>query len=194
MAIEKKHFLHPGQTAQFNTCSCRNGLELSGGDPRPSSGKQSSSKCDFQGRTVCKATNRCTQHAQNKKFKEKEVRKMTKLFAKIMAFFMAVIAFFSGLTGHRTEPINPGEIPDIGEVRDVDLESLPNIGPGVTATSLSRYTDSSGKVAYIPVEHHQVQLRELISFEEAKQLSKNMPKDMNELQKREVEYVMERGM
>ena len=75
---------------------------------------------------------------------------MTKLFAKIMAFFMAVIAFFSGLTGHRTEPINPGEIPDIGEVRDVDLESLPNIGPGVTATSLSRYTDSSGKVAYIP--------------------------------------------
>lgn len=50
------------------------------------------------------------------------------------------------------------------------------------------------KVAYIPVEHHQVQLRELISFEEAKQLSKNMPKDMNELQKREVEYVMERGM
>ncbi len=47
------------------------------------------------------------------------------------------------------------------------------------------------KVAYIPVEHHRVQLRDLISVEEAEQLAKNMPEDMNELQKREVEYVME---
>ena len=50
------------------------------------------------------------------------------------------------------------------------------------------------KVSYIPVEHHQVQLRNLISVEEAKQLSENLSEDMNELQKREVEYVLEHHM
>ncbi len=46
------------------------------------------------------------------------------------------------------------------------------------------------KVAYIPVDHHQVQLRTLITYEEAKQLSENLSDDMDELQKREVEYVL----
>lgn len=51
----------------------------------------------------------------------------------------------------------------------------------------SLYDDK--KVSYIPVEHHQVQLRSLLSYEEAEELSKDMS-DMNELQKKEIEYVL----
>ncbi|MDE5863456.1 MAG: CarD-like/TRCF domain protein [Lachnospiraceae bacterium] len=46
------------------------------------------------------------------------------------------------------------------------------------------------KISYIPVEHHQVILRPLISAEEAQRLSDNMPEDMDELRKREIEYVL----
>ena len=46
------------------------------------------------------------------------------------------------------------------------------------------------KVSYIPVEHHQVQLRELISYEEAKKLLDNPPKNLNELLRQEAEYVL----
>lgn len=48
-----------------------------------------------------------------------------------------------------------------------------------------------GKVSYIPVEHHQVQLRPLISYEEAEELSSVVStKDIDELRKKEIEYVM----
>lgn len=47
------------------------------------------------------------------------------------------------------------------------------------------------KVAYIPVEHHQVQLRPLISYEEAEKLSEmGSTEDMDELRKKEIEYVL----
>lgn len=46
------------------------------------------------------------------------------------------------------------------------------------------------KVSYIPVEHHQVQLRPLISYEEAKELSKNRPEHLSDLQECEIEYVL----
>lgn len=46
------------------------------------------------------------------------------------------------------------------------------------------------KVSYIPVEHHQVQLRPLISLEEAKKLSKEPQDKLNEFQKQEIEYVI----
>lgn len=46
------------------------------------------------------------------------------------------------------------------------------------------------KVSYIPVEHHQVQLRELISYEEAKKLLDNPPENLNELLRQEAEYVL----
>lgn len=46
------------------------------------------------------------------------------------------------------------------------------------------------KVSYIPVEHHQVQLRPLIDYEEAKSLSDNPPENMTEQQKEEIEYVL----
>lgn len=46
------------------------------------------------------------------------------------------------------------------------------------------------KVSYIPVENHQVQLRKLISPEEAKRLSASDPDSLSELQREEVEYVL----
>lgn len=46
------------------------------------------------------------------------------------------------------------------------------------------------KVSYIPVEHHQVQLRPLISFEQAEELSKTNQDTLSELQRKEIEYVL----
>lgn len=47
------------------------------------------------------------------------------------------------------------------------------------------------KVSYIPVEHHQVQLRPLISYEEAEKLSEAASaEDMDVLRKKEIEYVL----
>lgn len=47
------------------------------------------------------------------------------------------------------------------------------------------------KVSYIPVENHAVQLRPLITVEEAQErLSREDFKDMNALLKQEVEYVL----
>lgn len=46
------------------------------------------------------------------------------------------------------------------------------------------------KAAYIPVDHHQVQLRSLISYEEAEKLVKNTSDDIGELQRKEAEYVL----
>ncbi len=45
------------------------------------------------------------------------------------------------------------------------------------------------KVSYIPVEHHQVKLRPLISYEEAKSLENQMD-GLSEEQKQEVAYVI----
>jgi hypothetical protein len=46
------------------------------------------------------------------------------------------------------------------------------------------------KVSYIPVEHHQVQLRKLISYEEAEKLLANPPENLDELLRQEAEYVL----
>ncbi|MCR5655241.1 MAG: CarD-like/TRCF domain protein [Lachnospiraceae bacterium] len=46
------------------------------------------------------------------------------------------------------------------------------------------------KVAYIPVAHHQVELRELITVEEAKAVSEEEKKDMDPLLAAEVDYVL----
>ena len=47
----------------------------------------------------------------------------------------------------------------------------------------------SKKVSYIPVEHHQVLLRNLISYDEAKALE-NDYENLSEQQQMEVEYVL----
>ena len=46
------------------------------------------------------------------------------------------------------------------------------------------------KVSYIPVEHHQVNLRPLISYAKARELSGKPLNHLNELEKREIEYVL----
>ncbi len=46
------------------------------------------------------------------------------------------------------------------------------------------------KVSYIPVENHQVQLRPLITYEEAKQLEEGDQSQLTDLQKKEIQYVL----
>ena len=56
-----------------------------------------------------------------------------------------------------------------------------------------RSVSDKKKVSYIPVEHHQVQLRPLISLEEARKLSEELQDKLNEFQRMEVEYVLAHG-
>lgn len=46
------------------------------------------------------------------------------------------------------------------------------------------------KVSYIPVEEHEVQLRSLISYEDAVRLSEGSKEDLTENEKQEIEYVL----
>ena len=46
------------------------------------------------------------------------------------------------------------------------------------------------KVSYIPVEHHKVLLRPLITKEEALELKENPPEELDELRRGEIEYVL----
>ena len=49
----------------------------------------------------------------------------------------------------------------------------------------------SSKVSYIPVNNHQVNLRELFTVEEARELSKKPELNKNELLKAAVDYVLQ---
>ena len=49
----------------------------------------------------------------------------------------------------------------------------------------------SSKVSYIPVNNHQVNLREVFTVEEARELSKNPELNKNELLKAAVDYVLQ---
>ncbi len=49
------------------------------------------------------------------------------------------------------------------------------------------------KVSYIPVDHHQVLLRPLITYEKARELEGNPPENLTELQREEIEFVLSRG-
>ena len=53
-----------------------------------------------------------------------------------------------------------------------------------------RSVEDSKKVSYIPVENHQVQLRPLISIEEAKRLDGMDQSQLTDKQKDEVRYVL----
>jgi len=46
------------------------------------------------------------------------------------------------------------------------------------------------KVSYVPVENHQVQLRPLITIEEAERLAKEDQSQLTNEQKREIQYVL----
>lgn len=53
-----------------------------------------------------------------------------------------------------------------------------------------RSLEDKKKVSYIPVENHQVQLRPLISLEEAQVLSESEQNHLTDLQKKEIQYVL----
>lgn len=46
------------------------------------------------------------------------------------------------------------------------------------------------KVSYIPVENHEVRLRPLISYEEAKKREEQIEKEFSKNEKQEIEYVL----
>lgn len=62
-------------------------------------------------------------------------------------------------------------------------------GDGVMYYGL-RSVEDKKKVSYIPVENHQVQLRVLISYEEAERLSKEDQTGLTPQQKSEIQYVL----
>lgn len=75
------------------------------------------------------------------------------------------------------------------KVEEVTKLSTNNSEP-VLYYGLRSVMDKS-KVSYIPVENHSVQLRSLITVEEAKELADSEGfKDLNALLKQEVEYVL----
>lgn len=77
----------------------------------------------------------------------------------------------------------------LGVCQVAELPKLPaKNGEPVPYYGLKSIYDKS-KVSYIPVEHHQVQLRELISYEEAQKLLDNPPENLNGLLLQEAEYV-----
>lgn len=50
--------------------------------------------------------------------------------------------------------------------------------------------ENKKKVSYIPVENHQVQLRALITVEEAEELSRGDQSQLTDTQKSEIQYVL----
>lgn len=62
-------------------------------------------------------------------------------------------------------------------------------GEGILYYVLRSVTDKK-KVAYIPVEKHEVQLRSLIDRETAKQLKEDGYKELSTQRKQEVDYVL----
>lgn len=72
----------------------------------------------------------------------------------------------------------------------VKLASNSRFGEPVSYYLLKSAFDKN-KVAYIPVENHQVSLRPMITKEEAEQIDENALEKMGELQKAEVRFVLE---
>lgn len=78
----------------------------------------------------------------------------------------------------------------LGVCQVAELPKLPaKNGEQIPYYGLKSIYDKS-RVSYIPVDHHQVQLRELISYEAAKNLLSNPPENLSELLRQEAEYVV----
>lgn len=78
----------------------------------------------------------------------------------------------------------------LGVCRVAEVTRLsPKNGEQVLYYGLKSIQDQS-KVSYIPVENHQVQLRPLITVEEAMELQKKPADELSALQLQEVEYVL----
>ncbi|MDD2971006.1 MAG: CarD family transcriptional regulator [Lachnospiraceae bacterium] len=83
----------------------------------------------------------------------------------------------------------------LGVCRVEDITKLShNKGNVPTPYYFLRSVTNKAKIAYIPVEHHAVLLRELITLEEAetlKQDSENAEQELPELRQQEMEYVLQ---
>lgn len=78
----------------------------------------------------------------------------------------------------------------LGVCQVAELPKLPaKNGEPIPYYGLKSIYDKS-KVSYIPVENHQVLLRELISYEKARELLHNPPDNLDNLLRQEAEYVM----
>lgn len=81
----------------------------------------------------------------------------------------------------------------LGVCRVAELTRLPaKNGEQILYYGLRGIADEK-KVSYIPVEHHQVQLRPLISREQARELAEHPPENLTPQQQQEIEYVLLRG-
>lgn len=78
----------------------------------------------------------------------------------------------------------------IGVCQVAEITKLPaKNGDQILYYGLRSVFDSK-KVSYIPVEHHQVQLRELISSDEALKMTEEEIEKLSPLRRKEIEYVL----
>ena len=81
----------------------------------------------------------------------------------------------------------------IGVCRVDDITKLTQKKGDTIAYYVLRSVENKEKVAYIPVDKHIVNLRNLIGYEEAKEMKEKLTKDDSNLKKFEINYVLERG-
>ena len=78
----------------------------------------------------------------------------------------------------------------LGVCRVDDITKLVQKKGDVILYYVLRSLENKEKVAYIPVENHSVNLRELIDYKEALEMKPKLTKDDSILKKFEVEYVI----
>lgn len=79
----------------------------------------------------------------------------------------------------------------IGVCRVDDITKLTQKKGDTIAYYVLRSVENKEKVAYIPVDKHIVNLRNLIGYEEAKEMKAKLTKDDSSLKKFEINYVLE---
>lgn len=81
----------------------------------------------------------------------------------------------------------------LGVCRVDDITKLTQKRGDTIAYYVLRSLENKDKVAYIPVDKHIVNLRNLINYEEAKQMKEKLTKDDSNLKKFEINYVLQQG-
>ena len=79
----------------------------------------------------------------------------------------------------------------IGVCRVDDITKLTQKKGDTIAYYVLRSVENKEKVAYIPVDKHIVNLRNLIDYDEAKEMKEKLTKDDSSLKKCEINYVLE---
>ena len=78
----------------------------------------------------------------------------------------------------------------LGVCRVDDITKLTQKKGETIAYYVLRSMENKDKVAYIPVERHKVNLRDLINYEEAIDMKSKLTKDDSSLKKFEINYVI----